>query len=68
MLMFNDIEDGKKSESLEARFVRCKSAVQSQGKSNNAAYAICSPLNPGISKTRRAQLKKMEIIHRTKSK
>jgi len=68
MLMFNDIEDGKKSESLEARFVRCKSAVQSQGKSKSAAYAICSPLNPAIKKNRRAQLKKSQIVNRTRNK
>jgi hypothetical protein len=68
MLMFNDIEDGKKSESLEARFSRCKNSVQSQDKSKSAAYAICSPLNPGISKTRRTQLKKSQIVNRTTSK
>jgi hypothetical protein len=38
MLMFNDIEDAKKSESLEARFSRCKNSVQSQGKSKMLGY------------------------------
>ena len=68
MLMFTDIEDAKKPEGLEARFIRCKNAVQSQGKSLSAAYAICSPLNPAIKKGKRAQLKKSQMMHRTKNK
>lgn len=61
-------EDSKKSETLEARFLRCKSSVQSQGKSKSSAYAICSPLNPSIKKDRREQLKKSMIAKRTRSK
>ena len=68
MLFFSGVEDGKKSESLEARFLRCKQHVQAGGKTKSAAYAICSPLNPEIKKGRRAQLKKAQIRHRTKNK
>jgi len=64
MLIF----DAKKSEGLESRFLRCKSHVQASGKSLSSAYAICSPLNPAISKNRRKQLKKTQIRNRTKNK
>ena len=62
------ILDGKKSETLEARFLRCKSAVQAKGKSKSSAYAICSHLNPAIKSDRRKQLKKSQIVHRTRNK
>ena len=57
-----------KGESLETRFLHCKNKVQAKGKSSSSAYAICSYLNPAISKTRRSQLKKSEIAHRTRNK
>ena len=50
------IEDAKKSKSLEAKFKRCKAAVQKQGKSESSSFAICSPLNPKLSKSRRGKL------------
>jgi hypothetical protein len=55
-----------KSEGLEARFKRCKISVAKQ--SGVEPYAVCAYLNPRISKTRRAQLKRTQIRNRTTNK